>query len=419
MIRRSIISFWNGLTDRTQYLANVTLITMLIYLFIYLGSLFQFSIKAINPLTKSLVDYEITDIVFSKFRDRSKVDFDENIIMVNSRKPDRENINRLLEQLSSYQPAAIGIDLLFSEIKDPQTDARLQEILKTYPNIVVASTLGDYDDQSETFTGSEECHPYFCDASVTGYINFVAKEGYTIRLFSPIETVDGRRKLAFGPKVAQMVDASKVETLLKRGNEVERINYKGNTDSYIAYDIDQILDSKESLASVFRGKIVLLGYLGEDDWDQSIRDKFYSPLNDKIAAKSLPDIHGLTIHANIISMIMNESYINEVPNFITRIIEFIIILLSVALIRMDFIVIRESYWLLIRLIQILAFLFLFYLVAGVFYYFDARLSITIGIIGVLMTWDVVDLYEHIIIPRTKALFKSTPPLISSSEISTS
>jgi len=59
-----------------------------------------------------------------------------------------------------------------------------------------------------------------------------------------------------------------------------------------------------------RGKILLLGFLGDSlTGKYTSEDKFYSPLNGKMIGRSLPDIYGVEIHANIIRMILSREYI--------------------------------------------------------------------------------------------------------------
>lgn len=393
-----LIKYWNLLSEKGKYMVHVSLATGLIFLLILIGSSFQINIKALNPLTRSLVDYEVTDIVFSKFKDRSIIDFDKRIIVVNTGKPDRQKIINALNILNKLDVGAIGIDILFDELKDKNLDKRLASVFAKTPNLVLASVLGAYDTEAQLFEPVNGCHAFFADSVETAYTNFVAKPDRTIRLFSFSERTTERQEVAFALKLAEFYNPKLDPSLRQRENPVERINYKGNLESFVQYDLNQLIEHQEDLKSVFENKIVLMGYLGDDDWNLSARDKFYTPLNDKIAVKSLPDMHGLIIHANILSMILDRSYITEVPNWINRLLEIIIVMLCVAIIRMDYISFKSTFWIIIRVLQIFVFILLFYLVAGVFYLFDIRLNLTIGIIGALMAWDAVDFYENMLQP---------------------
>ncbi|NJM93588.1 MAG: CHASE2 domain-containing protein [Cytophagales bacterium] len=54
---------------------------------------------------------------------------------------------------------------------------------------------------------------------------------------------------------------------------------------------------------------MIFGYLGESFNDVSWEDKFYTPLNKTYAGKANPDMYGVVIHANIVSMILNHDYV--------------------------------------------------------------------------------------------------------------
>ncbi len=61
--------------------------------------------------------------------------------------------------------------------------------------------------------------------------------------------------------------------------------------------------------SALKGKIALLGYANDNPND--IEDKKFTPMNAKFAGKSVPDMNGIVVHANIISMALDGNYINK------------------------------------------------------------------------------------------------------------
>ena len=65
--------------------------------------------------------------------------------------------------------------------------------------------------------------------------------------------------------------------------------------------------------SFIKDKIVLLGFMGINLNDKTFEDIFFTPLNERYAGKSFPDMYGVVIQANIISMILNKKYINTMP----------------------------------------------------------------------------------------------------------
>jgi CHASE2 domain-containing sensor protein len=63
--------------------------------------------------------------------------------------------------------------------------------------------------------------------------------------------------------------------------------------------------------SLITGRIVLLGYVNTNPSD--LEDKKFSPMNSRFAGKSIPDMNGVVVHANIISMVLDKDYIKKVP----------------------------------------------------------------------------------------------------------
>ena len=96
------------------------------------------------------------------------------------------------------------------------------------------------------------------------------------------------------------------------GTQYQCINYqKQHTD--LRVDAIDVLEGRVP-PSVFSGRIVLLGFLGNNLLDTSnYEDSFFSPLNEQYAGRSLPDIHGMDIHRNCISMVLWDDMIHE-PN---------------------------------------------------------------------------------------------------------
>src|SRR5271156_4542283 len=82
---------------------------------------------------------------------------------------------------------------------------------------------------------------------------------------------------------------------------------------------------------MFKDRIVVMGFLGAYLGDPSWEDKFFTPLNKKVAGRANPDMFGVVLHANAVAMILNEDYINEFPDLLLKVIAFVTCVLSVAL----------------------------------------------------------------------------------------
>ncbi len=99
---------------------------------------------------------------------------------------------------------------------------------------------------------------------------------------------------------------------------------------FYAVDVDDLLRGNV-LPELFKDKIVMMGYLGDQLGDPSWEDRFFTPLNKKVAGRANPDMFGLVIHANIVAMILNEDYINTIPDWAAYVVAFIVCLLTIVL----------------------------------------------------------------------------------------
>ena len=56
----------------------------------------------------------------------------------------------------------------------------------------------------------------------------------------------------------------------------------------------------------YKDKIVLMGYTGGMSDEHDVEDQHFTPMNSKIAGKSLPDMKGIYIHASILQSLDNS-----------------------------------------------------------------------------------------------------------------
>ena len=103
--------------------------------------------------------------------------------------------------------------------------------------------------------------------------------------------------------------------LVERKNEVERINFRGR-HSYLEME----LKNADGFDPEFiQGKTVLVGYLGDQISEDIVdfKQTHITPLNPEHGQQYIsPDMYELEISANIISMIWEKEFINEIPGVI-------------------------------------------------------------------------------------------------------
>ena len=95
----------------------------LIATFVVLGTItivfllpFQINIDLLNPVTRTLQDFDLNDVCFSKFRDQDAIPADTNIKLVNIGRLgelNRTQIAKLVETVNKYSPKVVAIDAFF------------------------------------------------------------------------------------------------------------------------------------------------------------------------------------------------------------------------------------------------------------------------------------------------------------------
>lgn len=376
------------------------------FIFFLIGVVFKFSafgiFDVLDPIGDALSDVQITDIVFSKFRGETNAD--ENVVLVNIGALPRAAIAEQIKIISKYEPKVIGLDCFFSDPKDPYGDSLLMDAISQAENIVLASKLYDCSQdkgECDTLIGS---HPMFRDlASSLGFANLISEAGgqdefKSNRSFTPLEKVNGQEHHALAVELAKYHSPEKVEKLFARENPYEIINYRGYGGlggKFFSLDVIDVFEQNFD-PSLIKDKIVLFGFLGADFSDKSWEDKYYTPLNEKYAGRTNPDMYGVSIHANIIAMIINEDYINEMDQVLGIILGVILCFANVYLFNIVYF--KKPLWYdgLTKLIQLAEAILLLFLIIQVFHDFSYKLELTLGIVALLLAGDALEVYHGVI-----------------------
>jgi CHASE2 domain-containing sensor protein len=279
---------------------------------------------------------------------------------------------RQIALINQFKPKVIAIDGLLNcegglrdsincpALLDTLGNLLLASAIQEAGNVVVAEKLLQTDSlsgfDSELSDSLEFADSMFRINSKDGFVNFPTDATYQedvklCRTVWPQYDVKGKKELAFATQIAMQYDSVKTMRFLRRNKDEEIINYRGNIEvlqlrikslknsqtgttnfatMFYAVDVGQ-LENGEVLGDVFKNSIVMMGYLGDYLGQPSWEDKFYTPLNKKIAGRANPDMFGLVVHANVVAMILNEDYVNELPDWLLITIAFVICTLAVAL----------------------------------------------------------------------------------------
>ncbi|HEY0741582.1 MAG TPA: CHASE2 domain-containing protein [Chryseosolibacter sp.] len=425
-------------------------VTMFVFLTMWgfsgLGDLKVFS--AFDPISQALGEFELTDWVFTKFREQPTPD--DRIVLVNIG-PSRRDVAQQVRTISEHKPKVIGIDSFFNceggfydtlncpQLLDTLGNLLLSDAIQTAGNVVLVTRLMQTDslaraDVGNVFDTVEYSDPIFRDFAINAYANLPTgdRDGNYVATYQedvkicrdiiPQLNVNGKNELAFSVQMAMMYDSVKTKRFLARNNFEEVINYKGNlniSDVRVKEYRDQMNSVSEFNAlcyaidwdqfvrgdyepSIFKNSVVIIGYLGDYFGDPAWEDKFFTPLNSKPAGRANPDMFGPVIHANVVAMILNEDYIDEIGLALQVVIAAIACFLNVLLfywIDSRFPLLYDAISVIIQLAQII---FVSFLIIQVFRYFDLKLDLTMTIGALALIGPCFDIYkgvENIIVKR--------------------
>ena len=280
---------------------------------------FEFS-KAIR---QEFLGFDIYDLYYTG-KQLKNTKRDDSIILVeigNSRASIAEQIN-LIEK---YGPAVIGIDAVFEREGDAKENAEFVQAINQFENIIFGKRYGiDSTTQKAVVISNffdKGTHLYS-----SGYINFLGNQFSVVRNYLPFIKIADSLYPAFTSAIAAKFAPGKFDILHERKRETEIISYQGNIESYNNLTAAQLIyyDSTGQLTSLLANKIVLLGYFVKYP-PFVLEDLHFSPLNEQVAGKSFPDMYGVVIHANILSMIISGCYAKEASMFVSYLLAGIII----------------------------------------------------------------------------------------------
>jgi CHASE2 domain-containing sensor protein len=379
--------------------------------------------NAFDPIGEALADVELTDYVFSRLREDPEVD--QNIVVVNIGNLSRAEIAEEIKIISQHKPKVIGIDSFFgcpTELRDTVNCPKLRDVMgnlllsnaiQEAGNVVLVTKVLQRDSllPADAFDSLRRSDDVFSDHAIReGYANLDTDAEFqddvkTCRLFNPKIDVNGKPNYAFAVEMAMEYDSIKTLKFLGRNNYTEVINYRGNvydiygTTNYpqMFYTLDvEDVTSGNFVPEMIKDKIVIFGYLGEYLGDPSWDDKFYTPLNKKLAGKANPDMFGAVVHANIVSMILNEDYVNQMAQWQEVMMAIVLCLLNVALFSLINNHLPLWYDGITKLLQLIQLLLYTILMVMIFHWYSFKLNVTLTLAAVALVGDVYEVYMSVI-----------------------
>lgn len=371
----------------TKYLyeRDTIFATIAVFVFLVLLGLIPINFYVLNPMKLALKDFDFNDITYAKLEKGQDNPIDPRIAIVNIGHLDRAEIGFLIDKINSYQPKVIGLDTWFEKEKDPEKDAILREAFLRAKNLVAVSVAIPQD---HDFTIQKN---HFDSAiAKRGYANLIGEEIGTIRNYSPFEIVKGEKYPQITTAIIKEYDTVAYNKLVKRKKEVETINYTRRVNQYqIIEHEDLMMDNVEG--SLLKDKIVLMGYINLDQND--IEDKKFTPMNAKFAGKSLPDMNGIIVQANIISMVLDDNYIKKTPKWVAWLLAIVIGWIHMSLFIRFYLEDHIWFHLVAKLAQVFSAIFFAYLGMEIFDKFGLKLDMKYTLYVIVLAVDVIYFYE--------------------------
>lgn len=415
-----------------QSLTTTVFVFFTLWIGTFLSDLKLFT--AFDTIGMALKDFRLTDYAFSNLRPEPTVD--ERIILVNIGTLDRRGIAQEIQILNSFNPRVIAYDGFFNCEGGLRDTINCPQLLDTLGNLMLASAIEEANNfvlgsklmqtkevakvDQEFYDSLEVSDPMFMTDAVIGFASLPTEATYQedvklCRTLFPQWVVNGQRHLAFSVQIANQYDSVLTKKFLDRNNKEEWINFRGNMNvmsfrfqtekidetstsnfatMFYAVDADQLLRG-EVLPEMFKDRIVILGYLGDYLGDAAWEDKFFTPLNKKVAGRANPDMFGPVLHANVVAMILNEDYINTIPNWATYVIAFLVCLLTIEL----FVLIDKKLptWFdaLSFIIQVVLLILISSIIIFSFAYFNLMLELTLALGVTALVGPCYDIFKSL------------------------
>ena len=372
----------------TKYLyeRDTLFATLWVFLFIVILGSIPLNLGIMNPIKLGLKDFDFNDITYSKLGKTKNTLRDDRFVIINIGQADREGIALMIEKTASMNPKVMGLDVLFDHAKDPSKDSLLRETLRKHKNLVAAAKF-----ELDTAHKFVLTRNYFKDVVDNfGYVNFPNDDKETTRYFFPLKENEDTMFLSFSSRIVKLFDPIAFKKVEKKGDHKTIINYTRNTNQYLIINgEDLMMDNVDS--SAIRGKIALLAYVNNNPDD--IEDKKFTPLNEKYAGKSTPDMNGIIVHANVISMQLDSNYVKKLPLWAN-----LLIAVFVCWLHMSFFIryyLESHIWfhLVAKIAQVFSAIFFVWL--GIYLYSRYRLKVDLkmSLIVIIMAVDVIYFYE--------------------------
>jgi CHASE2 domain-containing sensor protein len=377
----------------TKYLyeRDTVFATLSVFVFLILLGMIPINFYVLNPMKMALKDFDFNDIAYSKgHKGEGKTDsIERRVVVVNTGQLDRAELGFLIEKVSAYKPKVIGLDIYFEGEREPEKDSILREAFRKTKNLVAVS-VGYWEEDHFKIVPNN-----FDDViAKRGYANLIGEDIGTIRYYSPFEKVNNEKYPQITTAVLKEYDQHVYERLEKRHKEEETINYSRRVDKYQIIEPEQLMTGDGVAEYILKDKIVLLGYINLDP--NNIEDKKFTPMNPKSYGKQHPDMNGIIVQANIISMVLDGNYIKKMPSWAAWVFALLIGWLHMSLYIRYYLESHIWFHLVAKLTQVFSVIFFAYLGMIIYDKFRIRVDMKYTLYVIALAVDVIYFYEALV-----------------------
>lgn len=375
----------------TKYLyeRDTIFATLWVFVFIFGLGMIPINTYVLNPIKLGLKDFDYTDLAYAELGKGNSSPMDNRIKIVNIGHGDRATLSMMIDRVAEAKPRVMALDALFFEAGDPEQDSMLSATLGRHKNLVVASKLELSGKEGDTIrpTGT-----YFKTGGSYGYANFFNDEYASTRYVDPfLDDYKHQEFNSFSAEILRKYDEAAFKKFEKKGHHHKiLINYARRVEKYQIIDYEQLLRG-EVADTLFQDKIVLFGYINTDPTD--INDKKFTPMNHRFAGKSVPDMNGIVVHANILSMALDNNYIKKVPSWVNLLIAVVVCWLFMSFFIRYYLENHIWFHLVAKIIQVATAVLFAYV--GIYFYdrYNIKLDMKMSLLVIIMAVDVIYFYE--------------------------
>jgi len=215
---------------------------------------------------------------------------DPDIVLVNIGDVDRAAIAKMLLKVDSCKPILIAIDAWFVREKDSVQDLKLIEALRIVKNDILSYAL-------DSLGNPVRSHNKFRSHAMDEGLAVLEETNGLSDRFIPVSKIKRNLYEHFALKIARHWKPD-FDYKFKVNKSIP-VNFTRTLNQYKHVHGEDV--NKDLVADIFKGKIVIFGYLGPTD-----EDKHFTPIRlVKDYPDKKPDTYGVVILANALRTILD------------------------------------------------------------------------------------------------------------------